>query len=226
MKDGVAKIKFLKITMHPWFALDSVTIALATVLFLVLTTGAGDDPPTTTTRRKLKQKEGHRRDEGKKLRIEANSEEGNNNFFKDAIIEKLREPSRRWSFNYFGSRRKSKFTSGTHMKTITVAAWFCLHKYQNPTLCTSPDEFAAIVQCPGDRPNFDGEVCLCPHPPMMKESMLKKVVVCRRADTIQLSQLAVTNRSNLDGLNLYKFLDGSHLAPTAFIDNTDTPPVS
>ncbi|BAT81882.1 hypothetical protein LR48_Vigan07g197500 [Vigna angularis] len=54
---------------------------------------------------------------------------------------------------------------------------FCLHKYQNPTLCTSPDEFAAIVQCPGDRPNFDGEVCLCPHPPMMKESMLKKVVV-------------------------------------------------
>ncbi|BAT82181.1 hypothetical protein VIGAN_03215200 [Vigna angularis var. angularis] len=30
----------------------------------------------------------------------------------------------------------------------------------------------------------------------------------------------------LDGLDLYKFLDGSHLAPTALIDNTDTTPVS
>ncbi|WVZ08380.1 hypothetical protein V8G54_021726 [Vigna mungo] len=30
----------------------------------------------------------------------------------------------------------------------------------------------------------------------------------------------------LDGLDLYKFLDGSHPAPAAFINNTDTPPVS
>ncbi|KAL9304493.1 hypothetical protein ACSQ67_021756 [Phaseolus vulgaris] len=30
---------------RPWFALDGVAVALAAVLFLVLTTGAGDDPP-------------------------------------------------------------------------------------------------------------------------------------------------------------------------------------
>lgn len=53
---------------------------------------------------------------------------------------------------------------------------FGLHQYQNPTLCTSPYEFAATVQYPGDRPNLDGEG-LCPLAPMMKESMLKKVVV-------------------------------------------------
>ncbi|KAG2397350.1 Retrovirus-related Pol polyprotein from transposon RE1 Retro element 1 [Vigna angularis] len=49
---------------------------------------------------------------------------------------------------------------------------------------------------------------------------------CRQTDTIQLSQLVVTIETILDGLDLYKFLDGSHPTLVAFINNTDTPPVS